>query len=46
MPSCSTPDVNGDGREDLQCNFTTGLLGLRTTDGVYLEGRNTVRVIK
>jgi uncharacterized delta-60 repeat protein len=57
VPSCSTPDVNGDGRKDLQCNFTTSLLGLRTTDtqailrartidGVYLEGRNTVRVTK
>jgi hypothetical protein len=57
VPSCSTPDVNRDGRKDLQCNFVTNLTGLRPTDtqvilraltpdGVYLEGRGPVRVVK
>jgi alpha-tubulin suppressor-like RCC1 family protein len=55
VPSCSTPDVNSDGRKDLSCNFTTTLTALRktdtlavlrgrTSDGVFLEGHDAVRV--
>lgn len=53
---CNESDVNGDGLTDLVCHFSTPLTGFvvgdiegilrgQTTGGIYVEGRDSVRIV-
>jgi hypothetical protein len=56
-PVCSTPDVNGDGRKDLVCQFDKQLAGFQFTDtygvlhgttkpGITVKGTDAVIIVK
>ena len=56
-PNCGEEDVNGDGVLDVVCHFNTqdtglqvgdteGILKGETVDGVRIEGRDSVRIVK